>query len=208
MPAKAKKGENVERIYRLLRRNPNLTSNEIASHLPDLSVKSVQSTVSRMFHEGALGSRFRRPERGPMGRVVSHKTYYANYNPGLATTASSEPKVKAKAPKPEAPKVEAPKPEAPKVEAPKPVVEEQPVQTPRAAESKPEPTALPWVEREVAVIRHLTDIYKALNQLTEQQDVLIAVLKDTLADLSETKGELDRERQRRNWWDKLKGLFS
>ena len=61
----------------------------------------------------------------------------------------------------------------------------------------------------------MSDIYKALNLMTEQQDALIEVFKGTLADLAETKNELEMtqlrleaEQARRNWWDAVKGWFS
>ena len=119
---------------------------------------------------------------------MSQKTYYVKYKSQLLAATASESKAKAKTPKVEAPKVEAP----------------------RAIKPDPEPEILPppRAEREVVVLRHLADIYKALNQLAEHQDALIGVFRTTLADLAETKEELERERQRRNWWDKVKGLFS
>ena len=197
MRTRTKNGETATRVYNLLRRNPNLTTKEIKLHLSDLSTMAVQSMVSRMYQNGILDSRGRRPEVSDSGKTVSQKTYYVKYKPRL----QAAPEVQA--PKVEAPKVEAPKVEAPKVEAPK-------VEAPRATKPDPEPEILPppRAEREVVMLRHLADIYKALNQLAEQQDALLAVLKGTLKDLFETKEELDRERQRRNWWDKIKGLFS
>ena len=187
MRTRTKKGETANRIHKLLRRSPNLTTKEIKLHLPDLSTMAVQSMVSRMYRDGILDSRGRKPEVGDSGKTVSQKTYYVKYK------SRSQP----------GPEVEAPEVEAPKVEAPK-------VKAPRAIEPDPEPEILPppRAEREVVMLRHLADIYKALNQLAEQQDALLAVLKGTLKDLFETKEELDRERQRRNWWDKIKGLFS
>ena len=196
MRTRTKNGETATRVYNLLRRNPNLTTKEIKLHLSDLSTMAVQSMVSRMYQNGILDSRGRRPEVSDSGKTVSQKTYYVKYKPRLqAAPEVQAPKPKAKA---KAPKVEAPKVEAPKVEAP------------RAIKPDPEPEILPppRAEREVVVLRHLADIYKALNQLAEHQDALIGVFRTTLADLAETKEELERERQRRNWWDKIKGLFS
>ena len=185
MRTRTKKGETANRIHKLLRRSPNLTTQEIKLHLPDLSTMAVQSMVSRMYRAGILDSRGRRPEVSDSGKAVSHKTYYVKYK------SRSQP----------GPEVEAPEVEAPKVEAPK-------VKAPRAIEPNPELPVTPRAEREVVVHRHLADIYEALNQLAEQQDALIGVFRTTLADLAETKEELERERQRRNWWDKIKGLFS
>jgi hypothetical protein len=175
---KTKRGEAAARIYKLLHRNPDLTTNEIAAQLPDISPSMVQVTVSRMSKQGRLESRGRKLEVGPNGRNNSHKTYHVKYG--------------------SRPVVEKPKPKVrrtPIVEAPK-VVDTQPTWAP------------PVAEREVLALRHLADIYKAMSLMTEQQDALIGVLKGTLADLAETKEALDQERQRRNWWDKLKDLFS
>lgn len=187
---KTKRGETATRIYKLLHRNPDLTTNEIAAQLPDVSPSMVQVTVSRMSKQGRLESRGRKVEVGPNGRNNSHKTYHVKYG--------------------SRPVVEKPKPKVrrtPIVEAPK-VVNTQPKWTPPVAKPEPQPPATPVAEREVLALRHLADIYKAMSLMTEQQDALIEVLKGTLSDLAETKEALDRERQRRNWWDKLKDLFS
>ena len=188
---KAKRGETATRIYKLLHRNPDLTTNEIASHLPDVSPGMVQVTVSRMCQRGELERRGKKNEVGPTGRVVPHSTYHVKYK----SRPRPQPKKKTKVLR--------------AVEAPK-VVRPAPGMPPQVVRAKPEPEGptTPTAEREVLVLRHLTDIYKAMNLMTEQQDALIQVLKVTLADLAETKDELDRERQRRNWWDKLKDLFS
>lgn len=185
-----KRGETTARIYKLLHRNPDMTTNEIAAYLPDATPSMVQTSVSRMFQRGQIGSRGKKSELCPSGRLVSHKTYHVKYN--------YQPEVKSK-PK-QKPKVR----RAPIVEAPKPVVAAPPP-TPKV---EPEGPKTPKAEREVLVLRHIADIYKALSLMTDQQDALIEVLKGTLADLAETKEELERERQRRNWWDKFKGLFS
>lgn len=91
-----------------------------------------------------------------------------------------------------------------------PVAKAQAKPTWSVADIKPEPEGpkTPKAEREVLVLRHLTDIYKAMTLMTDQQDALIAILKDTLLQLNATEQELERERQRRNWWDKVKGLFA
>lgn len=188
---KAKKGETAARIYKLLHRNPDLTTNEIASHLPGVSSATVQVTVSRMCQRGELERRGKKPETGPTGRMIQHSTYHVKYN----SRPKPQPKLKLKK-------------QPPVVEAPKVVGTQQPPWQPPVAKPEPEGPTTPMAEREVLVLRHLTDIYKAMNLMTEQQDALIQVLNVTLADLAETKDELDRERQRRNWWDKLKDLFS
>lgn len=206
---KAKRGETATRIYKLLHRNPDLTTNEIASHLPDVSPGMVQVTVSRMCQRGELERRGKKNEVGPTGRVIPHNTYHVKYK----SRPRPQPKKKPKA-------VRAVKPQpainaevqkliddwATELDVPT-VVDTQPVWNPSVAKPEPEGPTTPMAEREVLIMRHLTDIYKAMHLMTDQQDALIEVLKGTLADLAETKDELDRERQRRNWWDKLKGLF-
>lgn len=186
---KAKRGETATRIYKLLHRNPDLTTNEIASHLPDVSPGMVQVTVSRMCQRGELERRGKKNEVGPTGRVIPHNTYHVKYK----SRPRPQPKKKTKVLR--------------AVEAPKVVGTQQPPWQPPVAKPEPEGPKTPVAEREVLIMRHLTDIYKAMHLMTDQQDALIEVLKGTLADLAETKDELDRERQRRNWWDKLKGLF-
>lgn len=181
---KAKKGGTAQRIYNLLRRNPDLTTNEIAQHLPDVSPGMVQVTVSRMRQRGEIGVRGKKFETGSTGKSVPHNTYYAkrNVKKKPALTLKKQP-------------------------APKPVVATQPTWNPAPIKPEPEGPTTPMAEREVLVLRHLTDIYKSLSIMTEQQEALIEVLKGTLADLAETKDELEQERQRRNWWDKVKELF-
>lgn len=197
---KRKRTDSAERIYKLLHRNPGLTTHEIMQHMPDLGVGTVQVAVSRMHQRGELERRGKKPEMSVTGKMIPHYTYHVKYN----SRSKPKPKIKRKPPAKVLRVVEAPKPV---VEAPK-VVNTQPVWNPSVAKSEPEGPTTPMAEREVLVLRHLTDIYKAMNLMTEQQDALIQVLKVTLADLAETKDELDRERQRRNWWDKLKDLFS
>lgn len=215
---RAKRGETVDRIYKLLHRNPNLTTNEIASHLPDVSSATVQVTVSRMCQRGEIERRGRKVERTPSGKLVPYHTYHVKYN--------SRPKPQPKKKRAKVPRVvEAPKPQpaapselqkliddwieepvVPPMEPPK-VVDTQPVWNPSVAKPEPEGPTTPIAEREVLVLRHLTDIYKALSLMAEQQDALIGVLKGTITQLRETEDELERERQRRNWWDKIKELF-
>lgn len=206
---KAKPGETTDRIYKLLHRNPNLTTNEIAACLPDISPAAVQVAVSRMCQRGEIERRGRKVKLTSAGKRFPFHTYHVKYNSRL----KPQPKKKrAKVPR----VVEAPKPQpAAPSELQKLIddwIEEPvapPMEPPKVARAKPEPEGptTPIAEREVLVLRHLTDIYKALSLMTEQQDALIEVLKGTLADLAETKEELDRERQRRNWWDRLKDLF-
>jgi hypothetical protein len=126
--------------------------------------------------------------------------YHVKYKSGAVTAA--KPKKPSKQP-------------APKVMQPKLVVDTQPVWNPAQTKPEPEGPTTPTAEREVLVLRHLADIYKALNLMTEQQDALIEVFKGTLADLAETKNELEMtqlrleaEQARRNWWDAVKGWFS
>lgn len=198
---KRKKTDSAERIYKLLHRNPGLTTHEIMQHMPDLGAGAVQVAVSRMHQRGELERRGKKPEMSVTGKMIPHYTYHVKYN----SRSKPKPKIKRKPPAKVLRVVEAPKPV---VEAPKVVGTQQPPWQPPVAKPEPEGPTTPTAEREVLVLRHLTDIYKAMNLMTEQQDALIEVLKGTLADLAETKDELDRERQRRNWWDKLKDLFS
>lgn len=86
--------------------------------------------------------------------------------------------------------------------APEPVLELTPEMEVKEAPVAPQP------EREVLILRHLSNLYKAVAEVAEGNDKLIALLRDTLTDLAETKAELEQERQRRNWWDKLKGWFA
>ena len=189
--------DSAQRIYKLLHRNPGLTTNEIMQHMPDLSTGSVQVAVSRMHQRGEIERRGKKPEIGQTGRVTHHYTYHVKYN----SRSKPKPRIKRKQP---APKVNKRLAESiAQLDAPK-VVETQPVWNPSGA--KPEPTT-PVAEREVLVLRHLTDIYKALNLMTEQQDALIQVLKGTLADLAETKDELEAARKARSFWGTVKGWF-
>lgn len=79
---------------------------------------------------------------------------------------------------------------------------------PEAPEVKDAPEVQVSEDRDVVLLRHLTDIYKALSTMTEQQDALIEVLKGTLLDLAETKQQLDEAQARRNWWDAVKEWFA
>lgn len=221
-----KRGEVARRVYKLLHRNPDLTSKEVAAQMPDVPKQTVYSNISRMAQEGKLASRGTKSEVGPNGYSRTHKTHHVKYN----TTPKRKPKPK---PKPKDrmtslnPKVKDRMQPTPVVETPEEIaaraaVEEMlrdwaademdapPMEPPKVVNIRPEPEGptTPTAEREVLIMRHLTDIYRGLNLLTEQQDALIEVLKGTLADLAETKDELDRERQRRNWWDKIKDLFA
>jgi hypothetical protein len=189
-----KRSETAQRIFSLLKSNPDLTTHEIMKALPEITPKAIQTAVSRMYLNGELGSRCKKPVPTAEGYTVSHRAYHVKYNMRASWSPDKKPKpVVAAQPAPV---------EAPKVVTPHPMANVLPI--------KPEleGPVTPTAEREVLVLRHLSDIYKALNLLAEQQEALIEVLKGTLADLSETKEELDRERQRRNWWDKIKGLFS
>lgn len=175
---KRKVGKTNQRIYNLLRSNPDMTTNEIKAHMPDLNPGTVQVAVSRMYYRGELGSRSRKLEASPTGRMTAHNTYHVKYK---AYPAPKPQKVK--------------KTRTPKVEAPKVVGTPQPAW-------QPEGSMTPTAEHEVLVLRHLGDIYKAMNTLAEQQDALIEVLKGTLVDLAETKAELEEERL--GWWAKFR----
>jgi len=194
--AGTKRGDTARRIYAVLKRNPGLTRAEVAAYMPDLTPNAVACMMSKMKKEGAVevrGRKMIRPDATAGSKTAP--IYHVKYKSGAVPT---KPKVK---PKPKAPKVRR------VVEAPKPVVNTKPAWS--VADIKPEPEGpkTPVAEREVLVLRHLTDIYEAMNLMTDQQDALIAILKDTLLQLNATERELDRERQRRNWWDKVKELF-
>ena len=192
-----KQGATSQRIYKLLHRTPDLTTNEIASHLSDLPPASIQVTVSRMRSRGDIESRGKKPERASNGKMVSHPTYHVKYKARTRLKLKKLPPVQALRTV-QTPVVEALNAQpAPRVERPAPGMS--------AGVVRGDPVA-PKTEREVLTLRHLADIYKSLHQLAEQQDALIAVLKDTLIDLAETKEELEQER--RIWWDKFKGWFA
>lgn len=178
----SKRGETAQRIYDVLERNPDLTAAEIAAYMPNLTRAAVACAINKMKDKGVIAVRGQKAIKNvKRGR----KTAFAYY-------LKEKPK---------------------KVRRVAPVVKPKVVGTPQptwsVADIKPEPEGpkTPKAEREVLVLRHLTDIYKSMTLMTDQQDALIAILKDTLAQLDATEQELDRERQRRNWWDKVKGLF-
>jgi len=207
---KRKRSVTAQRVYTLLKNNPDLTTNEICRSIPDLTPSSVQTAISRMFLSGELKSRGKKYLPTMDGKMLPHRTYHVKYNVRPSRNLKKQPK-----PQPtgsdELQKmiddwIE--EPAAPPMEAPKPVVANttQPAWKPVTLTPEPEGPTTPTAEREVLVLRHLGDIYKALNLMTEQQEALIAVLKDTLTDLAETKEELEQER--RNWWDKVKGWFA
>ena len=189
METKRKVGETTGLIYRVLRRNPGLTTGEIASLLPELDAAKVQVAISRMRSRGEVEVRGKKEVVTPSGRVAPYNSYHVKYKvrhkpkPSLRRVKMSTAQ--------SAPKVEAPVVEAPKVVRP-----------------APENSVAPVAEREVLVLRHLSDIYKAMNTMTEQQDQLIQVLKGTLADLAETKEELDAVREARGFWATVKGWFA
>lgn len=192
--AGTKRGDTARRIYAVLKRNPGLTRAEVAAYMPDLTPNAVACMMSKMKKEGAVevrGRKMIRPDATAGSKTAP--IYHVKYN--------SRPKPQPK----------------PKLKQNPPAKVLRPVQTPAVhapaawsvADIKPEPEGpkTPVAEREVLVLRHLTDIYEAMNLMTDQQDALIAILKDTLLQLNATERELDRERQRRNWWDKVKELF-
>ncbi len=192
--AGTKRGETARRIYAVLKRNPGLTRAEVATHLPDLTPNAVACMISKMKKDGSVelrGRKMLRPDATAGAKTAP--TYHVKYKSGAVP-----PKPKAK-----------PKKVRRVVEAPKPVVNTKPAWS--VADIKPEPEGpkTPKAEREVLVLRHLTDIYKSMSIMTNQQDALIAILKDTLLQLDATERALERERSwaRRNWWDKIKEMF-
>ena len=199
MTQRTKRGETPKAIYKLLHRNPDMTTREIAAHLPHLSITAVQTTISRMHRRGELGARGKKREKTYTGRWQAHNTYHVKYKTRSAPKYEPKPKP---APVVEAPKVEAPKVEAPKVEAPKPVW--------NVADIKPEPEGptTPVAEREVLALRHLSDIYKTLNLMADQQEALIEIFRSTLVDLAKTKEELEEAQKARGFWGTIKGWFA
>ena len=194
---KRTKTDSAQRIYKLLHRNPGLTTHEIMQHMPDLGAGAVQVAVSRMHQRGEIERRGKKPEMSVTGKMIPHYTYHVKYN----SRSKQKPKIKRKPPAKVLRTVETPVVEMPKVG------NTQPVWQPPVAKPEPEGPKTPTAEREVLVLRHLTDIYKALNIMTEQQDALIEVLKSTLLDLAETKDELEAARKARSFWGTVKGWF-
>lgn len=188
-----KRGETARRIYAVLKREPDLTAAEIKERLPNMTHAAVSCALHKMKKNGVVEVRKRKVIRN------------SKYGSGPKTADSYHVKYKTGA-LPPAPKTKRVQRLSPVVEAQATtMVKAKPVWTKPAKVA--EPKVAPQPEREVIMMRYLTDIYKSMNSLAEQQEALIGLLKDTLVDLAETKEELDRERERRNWWDKLKGWF-
>jgi hypothetical protein len=207
MRKRTKKGETARLIYKLLHRNPDMTTPEIAAQLPHLSPSGVQTMVSRMHLRGELESRGKKTTISPSGKRYTYSTYHVKYKTRLAP--KYEPKLR---PKPKTKPAPAnvqefiddwiEEPAAPPVEAPKPVTNLTQI-TP-----EPEGPTTPIAEREVLIMRHLADIYRAMNLMTDQQEALIDVLKGTLIDLAETKQELEEAQKARGFWGTIKGWFA
>jgi hypothetical protein len=200
---KRKRSVTAQRVYTLLKNNPDLTTNEICRSIPDLTASAVQTAVSRMFLSGELKSRGKKYLPAMDGKMLPHRTYHVKYNVRPSRNLKKQPK-----PQPNGADelqkmiddwIE--EPAAPPMEAPKPVVANttQPAWKPV--------TLTPTTEREVLVLRHLGDIYKVLDLMAGQQEALIEVLKDTLTDLAETKQELEEAQKPRGFWAKVKELF-
>jgi hypothetical protein len=207
MNKRTKKGETARLIYKLLHRNPDMTTPEIAAQLPHLTPSGVQTMVSRMHLRGELESRGKKTTISPSGKRYTYSTYHVKYR--TRSAPKYEPKLRPK-PKTKPAPVNLQKfiddwieePTAPPVEAPKPVTNLTQI-TP-----EPEGPTTPIAEREVLIMRHLTDIYRAMNLMTDQQEALIDVLKGTLIDLAETKQELEEAQKARGFWGTIKGWFA
>ena len=207
MNKRTKKGETARLIYKLLHRNPDMTTPEIAAQLPHLSPSGVQTMVSRMHLRGEIESRGKKTTISPSGKRYTYSTYHVKYK--TRSAPKYEPKLR---PKPKTKPAPAnvqefiddwiEEPAAPPVEAPKPVTNLTQI-TP-----EPEGPTTPIAEREVLIMRHLTDIYRAMNLMTDQQEALIDVLKGTLIDLAETKQELEEAQKARGFWGTIKGWFA
>ena len=205
MRKRTKKGETARLIYKLLHRNPDMTTPEIAAQLPHLSPSGVQTMVSRMHLRGELESRGKKTSISPSGKRYTYSTYHVKYKTRSAPNYEPKPRPR---PKPVPAYVQKlvddwiEEPAAPPVEAPKPVT--------NLTEITPEPEGptTPIAEREVLIMRHLADIYRAMNLMTDQQEALIDVLKGTLIDLAETKQELEEAQKARGFWGTIKGWFA
>ena len=203
MRKRTKKGETARLIYKLLHRNPDMTTPEIAAQLPHLSPSGVQTMVSRMHLRGEIESRGKKTTTSPSGKRYTYSTYHVKYKTRSAPKYEPKPK-----PKPAPANVQEfiddwiEEPAAPPVEAPKPVTNLTQI-TP-----EPEGPTTPIAEREVLIMRHLADIYRAMNLMTDQQEALIDVLKGTLIDLAETKQELEEAQKARGFWGTIKGWFA
>lgn len=181
MPKKSyKRGEIAQRVYKLLHRNPDLTSKEVGALMPDVNEHTVASNISRMVRDGKLASRGAKSEKGPNGHSRTHKTYYVKY---------------ARKPKPV-------------VEAPKllPVTSD--------AELDAEIAALirGWAEEPATVqvmeapkVQTMPPVSKAFEDAYSRLAILHT---ETMAELAETKKQLDRSSHNDCWWCKLKGKFA
>lgn len=182
---KRKKGETAERIYKLLHRNPDLTTSEISEHLSDLPTKTVHLAVSRMRQRGEIDSRGGKVRFLDSGRRHTSRTYHVKYNVKPKPRPKTKPKVKP--------------PLLLNVEAPKDRMRSGPVVA--------SPTT-PVAEREVLMVRRLDAVSESLRQLSEQNELMVDILRGTLDQLVETQKQLDKAETRRNWWDVFKGWFS
>lgn len=212
MRKRTKKGETARLIYKLLHRNPDMTTPEIAAQMPHLTPSGVQTMVSRMHSRGEIESRGKKTTISPSGKRYTYSTYHVKYK--TRSAPKYEPKLRPKPKTKPAPanvqefiddwieEPAAPPVEAPKVEAPKPAWKPLPVIP------EPEGPTTPIAEREVLIMRHLADIYRAMNLMTDQQEALIDVLKGTLIDLAETKQELEEAQKARGFWGTIKGWFA
>ena len=211
MRKRTKKGETARLIYKLLHRNPDMTTPEIAAQLPHLSPSGVQTMVSRMHLRGEIESRGKKTCIAPSGKRYTYSTYHVKYKTRSAPKYEPKPKPK---PKPVPAYVQklvdgwVEEPAAPPVEAPKPVVDTQPVWNVADIKPEPEGPTTPVAEREVLALRHLSDIYKTLNLMADQQEALIEIFRSTLVDLAKTKEELEEAQKARGFWGMIKGWFA
>ena len=101
---KSKHGETARRIYAVLHRNPDLTCNEIAERLPDLTTAAVSCALHKMKKNGSIEVRGRKHNGNTGLGAKSARTYHVKYKTAKVKTA------KVKTPK-AAPRVTEPKPE-------------------------------------------------------------------------------------------------
>ena len=182
MPKKSyKRGEIAQRVYKLLHRNPDLTSKEVGALMPDVNEHTVASNISRMVRDGKLASRGAVSEKGPNGFSRTHKTYYVKY---------------ARKPKPEVKVV-------PKVV---PVTSDAELDAEIDALIRgwaEEPATVQVME--APKVQTMPPVSKAFEVAYSR---LALLHTETMAELAETKKQLAQAEARHNWWDVVKGWFA
>lgn len=201
-----KRGEVARRVYKLLHRNPDLTSKEVAAQMPDVPEQTVYSNISRMAQEGKLASRGAKSEVGPNGYSRTHKTYHVKYN----TTPKRKPK-----PKPKDrmtslnPKVKDRMQPTPVVETPEEIAARAAVEEMLRDWAGDEMDAPPMDPPKVVETQPVWQPMPPVSKAFEDAYSRLAILHtETMAELTETKKQLDRSSYIDCWWCKLKRKFS